>query len=162
MNLTHGTERKGQRAAGRTRASPRTKLIDAKHLRSSGCWLPGGGAWGGEWQFADGKGPKGGFWGLGCVLFLDLPVGYKHVCSFWEVADLYIYNLHTFLQAYCTLKKSFQEQQTAGRLTYRDEIQDTGPLCGGSRSQGLQGGSGGDGNTQLLDLGGCYTGQFTV
>ena len=29
------------------------------------------------------------------------------VCSFWEVADLYIYNLHTFLQAYCTSIKSF-------------------------------------------------------
>lgn len=63
----------------------------------------------------DGKGPKGGFWGLGCVLFLDLSVGYKHV-FIWEVADLYIYNLHTFLQAYCTLKKSFQEQQTAGSV----------------------------------------------
>ena len=34
--------------------------------------------------------------------------------------------------------KSFQKQQTAGRLTYRDEIQNTGPLCGGSRSEGLQ------------------------
>ena len=103
------------------------KFIDAKHLRSSRWRLPGWGAWGG--QFADGKGPKKGSWGLGHVLFPDLSVGYKGV-FICEVTDLCIYNLHPFLQAYYTLIKSFQEQQTAGRLNYSEGIQNNGHLWG--------------------------------